>query len=129
MARTFDRFRLIEARKTKKLRQADLARMVQRNRVTISNIERGTLKPGFELTKSIADALGTEVAALWKDEPSAVEELSLPDDERKLLTAYRSMPVSVRGIILTLVVNLCAEDFTSASGLAGRVRHALRNAP
>ena len=55
--RAFDYETLAWHRRTRGLRQEDLARRVGRARVTISDIERGRLRPSADLGRALAEAV------------------------------------------------------------------------
>jgi DNA-binding XRE family transcriptional regulator len=115
MAKEFDRYKWIEARKDANLRQEDIARMAKRNRVTICNIERGDLKPSYELVAILAGIVKMQPDELYKEANVSFADLPLPDDEKRLIASYRNMSPLTRNAILTLINNLSADDFLSGS--------------
>ncbi len=128
MNREFDRFALKNFRgmQQPKMRQADLAKLVKRSRVSISDIERGALKPSFDLICDMADALHVEPSQLFKSNSSKLGDLPLPDDEKRLLAAFRQMSVTTKGIILSFLMNLSTSDLADISAVAKRVRAAVK---
>ena len=99
-------------RKAAGMIQLDLAKAVEINRVTVSDIERGKLQPGAELAQSIANVLAVELEDLHAD-PQVDESIGLPDltaEEAQLLTILRSLNPIARASLLGF-----------ALGLAGRM--------
>ena len=70
MRMDFDGKLMSHARRAAGMNQDELALRVGRNRVTISDIERGVLRPSEELARTVADVLGLEPETLWKPPPS-----------------------------------------------------------
>ena len=85
--------RLAFARKQKKIRQADLGKMVGTSGDIIGKYERGENTPSIEVATKIADALGVTLDYLVKDgeyEEVDKETLKRLKDIQKLSTEQKS---------------------------------------
>ena len=85
--------KMARIRKAAGMIQLDLAKAVEINRVTVSDIERSKLQPGAELAQRIADVLGVEVEDFHAD-PQPDGPIDLPDltaEEAQLLSILRSL--------------------------------------
>ena len=93
--------------------QADLAAAVDRNRVTISDIETGRLRPGAELAQLIAEALSVAPADLQTAEApqSAVADHATPTaQEAQLIARFRDLDPVQRAQLLGFALGLAAQD-------------------
>lgn len=94
-AMRFDGKKMARLRKAAGMIQADLAIAVQRSRVTISDIERGHLRPGPELAERIANVLAVSLDDLCPAGPETVTLVTAPEDqdpnELQLVTILRSL--------------------------------------
>lgn len=89
--------RIKELRVAKKLKQAELAEIIDIDPRSISKIESGYHFPKDEHLEKFAQGLGVEIKDLFtfshiensKDLKSAIDELILKADETKLLIIYR----------------------------------------
>lgn len=84
---------LREIRKLRGLSQADLAEMVQVKQATISRIEGGQNAPSMDVVERCAKALGVNAAEL----------LGMPDEEERLLEAWRQASPERRAALLRLL--------------------------
>ncbi len=87
----FDGKKMARIRKAAGMIQLDLAKAVEINRVTVSDIERGKLQPGAELAQRIADVLVVDVEGLLVDpqlEAPPVGPSDLTAEEAQLLNTH-----------------------------------------
>lgn len=91
----FDGNKMARIRKASGMIQADLARAVEINRVTVSDIERGKLRPGAELAQRIAGVLAVPLEDLHaeapEDDPQPADQAALTTEEAQLLAIVRSL--------------------------------------
>ena len=80
--------RLAEIRKSKKLKQTELAEMLNVSQQVISNIERGVTAPDIEQLKKIADIYNISLDQLVGREFSGDE---VDDVERKIISYIKQM--------------------------------------
>ena len=80
--------RLAEIRKSKKLKQTELAEMLNVSQQVISNIERGVTAPGIEQLKKIADIYNISLDQLVGREFSGDDA---DDVERKIISYIKQM--------------------------------------
>ncbi len=126
---------MAEARRAAGMDQAEFALRVSRNRVTISDIERGKLQPGDELAKRIAEVLGLELKLLYATTPKAQvgEAVSLSGDELQVVDAMRRVGPVERAKIWAFAQGLAAgggpEGAASAADLAEAIENASRSQP
>ena len=103
--------KMARIRKAAGMIQLDLAKAVEINRVTVSDIERGKLQPGAELAQRIADVLTVELEDLRVD-PQPDEPIGLPDltaEEAQLLTILRSLSPVARGSLMGFALGLAGQ--------------------
>jgi len=108
-----DAKKLAALRKAAGMIQADLARAVGVNRVTVSDIERGKLRPSADLVGRIATALDVSPDDLRVPEvPTSNPEGNAADestDEARLLEVYRSLPPVLRAKLVGFALGLAAQ--------------------
>ncbi len=118
MQRVFDGEALARARKAIgiNLRQADLAGLVLRNRVTISDIERGRLIPGEELAQALANAVGVDVDSLYRSAPDPGSPYAeLPGDIRLVAEAMEAMDPVARAKVLVYAHDMATDHPASSA--------------
>ena len=125
---------LAAARHASGMDQAELARLVSRNRVTISDIERGKLQPGYELADSIARVLGLEVESLYEtpsEASSPAGSVNLTIEEIQVIDAMRRSDPVVRAKIWAFAQGLAAgrgsTGATAAAELAETIEKVSRS--
>ena len=132
MRARFDGRMVSTARRAANMDQAELARRVSRNRVTISDIERGKLKPSRKLAESIARVLGLEPASLYAATPEippaggmslSVEEIEVVDAMRRVDEVQRA---KIWGFARGLAAGGGAEGAAAAAELAEAGQKAAR---
>lgn len=108
----FDGGMMAKTRKCKGLNQGELAKIVGRNRVTISDLERGVLSPCTEIAASIAIALGIDVEALYSavSEPIPGDAGDLTAQERSVVEFMRSVSGELRQRLVRFAKNLAAKS-------------------
>jgi DNA-binding XRE family transcriptional regulator len=123
-----------DARKAAGLNQAELSDHVGRNRVTISDIERGRLQPGRELAEQIARRLGVDLECFY-EAPAPVPApagAGLSVQERQVVEAMRRVgPVGgaqIWAFAQGLASGAGAEAASAASELADAMESATRAA-
>lgn len=115
---------MAQVRKAAGMDQAEMSRRVSRNRVTISDIERGKLQPGAELSQIIADVLELELESMYMtDEPQvAPGTVRMSIDELQVVDAMRRMGPIEQAKIWAFAQGLAAgggsEGATAAADLA-----------
>ncbi len=124
MKRPFNRFAMAQARKAAGMSQSQLAKLVHRNRVSISDIERGKFVPSYDLICDIAEKLGVQVSQLLKLQSDRLEDLPIPENEKRLLAAFRGMSQTTQGIVLGFLISLSATDSADFDEAARRIRAA-----
>ena len=128
MGKRFDGKMMAEARRDADMDQADLARIVSRNRVTISDIERGKLQPGRELAAAIARALNLETEALYESPAERPPALALTTEELHVIYTMRGLGEVQRAKIVAytqgLIAGACPEGVAAAAELAEVMEHA-----
>ncbi|MFI6681923.1 helix-turn-helix transcriptional regulator [Kribbella sp. NPDC050469] len=77
------------------LSQEELAVRAQVSRATVQNIERDRTDPRRAVLRRLAEALGTDVAALTPDQPMTLEEIA--DKRAQLLAALAELDALERG--------------------------------
>ena len=118
--------------------QAELARLVSRNRVTISDVERGKLQPGKELAKGIAAVLGVEPRSLYETPSQGLwgGQVRLTLQELQVIDAMRRLGQGAPGDIQRakiwafaqgLAASGSAEGAASAAELAEAMERASRD--
>ena len=87
----FIRERIRLAREARGMSQDDLARFLQKTRVTVSDIERGRVRVGTYDLARIAAALEKPVAYFFPDSARGVTSEDLRPDEQEIVEAYRQL--------------------------------------
>ncbi|MCD6364240.1 MAG: helix-turn-helix domain-containing protein [Planctomycetes bacterium] len=131
MNRIFNGKAMAEARRRADMDQADLARRVSRNRVTISDIERGKLKPSSELAESVAAELGVPIESLYSPSahtPSMTGQVSLTIDELQVIEAMRRLGEVQRAKIWAFAQGLAAGGGPDGARSAAELAEAIENA-
>lgn len=77
------------------LSQEELAVRAQVSRATVQNIERDRVEPRRAVLRRLAEALGTDVAALSPAQPLTLEEIA--DKRAELLAALAQLDALERG--------------------------------
>ncbi len=118
------------ARRVAGMDQAELARRVRRNRVTISDIERGKLQPGSELAGGIAEVLEMEAEALYvADQATApANTVSLTIEELQVIDAMRRTGDVERAKIWAFAQGLAAGGGPQGAASAAELAEAIENA-
>ena len=93
--------KLAESRKTKKLSQSELARLLNTNHSIIGKYERDEVKPSVDVVKKLADTLGTTVAFLL-GETEDMELLKDPDMLKRLNDINNLPKKDKEGILFAL---------------------------
>jgi len=128
MAKIFNGKMMAEARRDAGMDQAELARIVSRNRVTISDIERGKLRPGRELASAIAAALSLELDALY-DSPAANKlAIALTGEELQVIYTMRRLGEVQRAKILAYAQGLAAGASPEGVAAAAELTEAIERA-
>lgn len=83
--------RIREVRKSKRIRQKVLARMVGISPGALTNFEKGRRRISLDWLQRIAEALDTPVAYFLPDESSAGKASPGDPRERRLLNAWREL--------------------------------------
>lgn len=86
---------LKDLRQARKLRQADMAEMLQIDRTTYAKYESGASEPPLLTIVQLAGYFGVSV-----DYILGINTVKLPEDEAELLKIYRQLTPSGRAIIL-----------------------------
>ncbi len=97
-----------DARKSKRIRQKVLARMVGISPGALTNFEKGRRRISLDWLQKIAEALDTPMAYFLPDEKEKSKTVPGDPRERRLLTAWRSMSrnVTLRSDFLRLMEHL-----------------------
>lgn len=129
--RVFDRELMSEARRAAGMTQGELGGHVGRNRVTISDIERGKLRPGEELAVRIAEVLGLDVESFWKPPPQRrlEEDLNLTAAEAQVINAMRSIGQVERAKIWAFAMGLAAGGGAAGANAAAELASAAEPPP
>jgi transcriptional regulator with XRE-family HTH domain len=93
--------KLAICRKTKKLSQSELARMLGTNHSIIGKYERDEVKPSIDVVKKLADTLDTTVAFLL-GETDDMELLKNPDMLKRLNDINNLTQKDREGILFAL---------------------------
>ena len=123
----FDGKLMSHARRAAGMNQDELALRVGRNRVTISDIERGVLRPGEELARAVADVLGLEPEALWKPppEPQVTDTVNLTMEEVQVINAMRGVGRIERAKIWAFAMGLLAGGSDAGANAAAEIAAAV----
>ena len=119
------------ARRSAGLVQAELARRVSRNRVTISDIERGRLQPSPELAETVAGELDVSIGSLYQEtakmsgEPGA----SFTIEELQIVDAMRRVGPIERAKIWAFAQGLAAGGGSEGARSAAELAEAFENTP
>ena len=127
MRMDFDGKLMSHARRAAGMNQDELALRVGRNRVTISDIERGVLRPSEELARTVADVLGLEPETLWKPppEPQAAGTTSLTMEEVQVINAMRGVGRVERAKIWAFAMGLQAGGSDAGANAASEIAAAI----
>ena len=127
MRMSFDGKLMSHARRAAGMNQDELALRVGRNRVTISDIERGVLRPSEELARAIADVLGLESEALWPPpaEPQAADTVNLTMEEVQVINAMRGVGRVERAKIWAFAMGLQAGGSDAGANAAAEIAAAV----
>ena len=108
----FDERKMAKARKARGLNQIDLAKIIGKNRVTISDFERGKVSPSMKTAASIAKALGVEIDALHSAEPEQmpVDSGDLTGRERRVVEIMRTIPEELQQRLVGYAEGLDARE-------------------
>ena len=109
----FDGSKLARVRKAAGMTQADLAAAVGRNRVTISDIETGKLRPGADLAQLIAGALSVapdDLQATASPPDGQADHPNPTAQECQLVTLFRALDPVQRAQLLGFALGLAAQD-------------------
>ncbi len=106
--------RLSYARKQKKMRQADLGKMVGTSGDIIGKYERGENMPSIEVASKIADALGVTLDYLVKD--GEYEQLDTVSLSR--LKEIERLPAELKEKIY-FFIDVAVRDFKARKAYAG----------
>ena len=130
MVRVFDKELMSEARRAAGMTQGELGDRVGRNRVTISDIERGKLRPGGELAQHIAEVLGLDVESFWTDPPAQHrdEAPNLTMEEVQVINAMRSVGRVERAKIWAFAMGLAAGGSAAGANAAAEIASAAETA-
>ena len=129
-AKVFDSLLMSEARRAAGMTQGELGARVGRNRVTISDIERGKLRPGGELAQQIAEVLALEVESFWKVPPEQHREkdLNLTMEEVQVINAMRSVGRVERAKVWAFAMGLAAGGGAAGANAACEIASAAETA-
>ena len=111
----FDGRKMAKARKACGLNQIDLAEIIGKNRVTISDFERGKVSPSAKTAASIAKALGVKIAALHSTapEPLPADSGDLTARERRVVEIMRTIPGELQQRLVGYAEGLAAREAAS----------------
>ena len=130
-----DRFNgrmMAQARKAAGMNQADLAAVVRRNRVSISDIERGEFQPSRALAEQIALSLGVELESLYVPAAgrpgSATAPPSLTIEELQVIDAMRRCGEVERGKIWAFAQGMAAGGGAEGAAAAAELEEAIARA-
>jgi len=125
----FDGKLMSHARRAAGMNQDELALRVGRNRVTISDIERGVLRPSEELARAIADVLILEPEALWTPpaEPQAADTVNLTMEEVQVINAMRGVGRVERAKIWAFAMGLQAGGSDAGANAAAEIAAAVED--
>ncbi|MBL7134838.1 MAG: helix-turn-helix transcriptional regulator [Phycisphaerae bacterium] len=117
------------ARRAAGMNQDELAGRVGRNRVTISDIERGVLRPSEELARVIADVLGLDLALLWKAPSQAppAQTATLTIEEVQVVNAMRGVGRVERAKIWAFAMGLAAGGSAAGANAASEIASAVES--
>jgi len=112
------------------MNQDELAGRVGRNRVTISDIERGVLRPSEDLARGIAETLALDVALLWKtpSEAPPAQTANLTIEEVQVINAMRGVGRVERAKIWAFAMGLAAGGSAAGANAAAEIATAVENA-
>lgn len=133
MKKRFNGRMMAQVRRAAGMDQAELALRVSRNRVTISDIERGKLQPGRELSQRLAKELKLELASLYTviEEQVAPGAVRMTIEELQVVDAMRRMGPIGRAKIWAFAQGLAAgggsDGATAAAELAEAIEVSSRN--
>ena len=127
MKKRFNGRMMAQVRKAAGMDQAELSLRVSRNRVTISDIERGKLQPGRELSQRLADELGLELAALYVTNPeqAASGAVKMTIEELQVIDAMRRMGPVERAKIWAFSQGLAAGGGSDGATAAAELAEAI----
>lgn len=99
--------RLREARKNKELSQKELANLIGVANTAISNYEKDVSFPNTDILYKLFETLECDANFLFQDEVEKCREnISLLNDEKKLLTMYRNLNNNGKSKIMEYIFDL-----------------------
>jgi len=109
----FDGRKMAKARKTCGLNQIDLAEIIGKNRVTISDFERGKTSPSTKTAASIAKALDVKIDALHSIPEPLPADSDLTARERRVVEIMRTIPGELQQRLVGYAEGLAAREEAS----------------
>ncbi len=97
--------RLYYWRSLNKLSVYKLSKLSDVSENHIRNIENGIKQPTIVVLKRLTDSLGITLSEFFNDEPD--KNAYLNDNEKKLLTLYRSLPMDKADILIEYYEKMC----------------------
>ena len=127
----FDGRAMAIARRSAGMNQAELAARVSRNRVTISDIERGRLQPSRTLAEMVAGELDVSVGSLYGEAAEMSEEtgVSLTIEELQVVDSMRRVGLVDRAKIWAFAQGLAAGGGSEGARSAAELAEALEKTP
>ena len=88
-------------RKQRKIKQSEMATALNVTQGAVANWENGIRAPSIDALPDIARLLGVSIDQLFGIQPT--QKIILTDDEKRVLSAYRSADKTAQGYALELL--------------------------
>ena len=120
MKRTFDRIRLRELRRSRKLKGIEFAKRIGCSNDHLSRVENGGTSPSRKLMERMAKVLGVSAESLYVAETMAGALSTRSREENELLDALRRLSPQQADYVVALALSLASGGSLDAAAAAAQ---------